>query len=540
MGDVGVPIGIHCIRLVDQQVVLEAEAGTGHAQCPACGTWSDRVHGWYTRRPLDLPWRGQTVRILLAVRRFRCTNAQCDRQTFAERFDSLVPPHGRRTLAATTFLTTLAEHVGGEAGARVARSAGLPVSADTLVRILRRSAAACTSAPRVLGVDDFAFRRRHRYGTILVDMETHAPIDLLTDRTADTLAAWLRDHPGVEIIVRDRAGAYAEGARAGAPNAMQVADRFHLIQNATQALEELLRSRPRRVVSVPEPDPPPIPPSGESTAVSIAEASPSLTSLSAARRRQLDRAGARIARWEEVHDRRARGQGLRQIAREMHIARMTVRRLLDRPRPSLEPVPRPPRPGGLTSPKLHPYVSHLEERWQAGCTNVRQLYRELAARGYTGSYSLLEQALRPSRPPRPPPRDRKREREPPRQLSVRWLCLRPPESLKEDERTALQQVLQQDAHLALGHSLVQHFRQLVHDRNVAALDQWLIDAEQSGIAPFLILAHGIRMDRLAVNAALTTPWSNGTVEGHVHRLKLIKRQGYGRTRPDLLRRRVVA
>jgi transposase len=534
------PVVIRCIRLIDQQVVLEVEGGDHQARCPLCGVWSDRRHGSYARRPLDLPWRGQVVRVLLTVRRFRCRVANCARQTFAEDFSSLVPKHGRRTVAATALLTSVAQELGGEAGARVARAGGLPVSPDTLLRILRQSATPCGSAPRVLGVDDFAFRRRHHYGTILVDMETHRPIDLLGDRTADTLATWLREHPGVEIIVRDRSGAYAEGGRAGAPQAIQVADRFHLIQNGSQALEEFLRGRPRRVVFVTGPDPPaPSAPDQSTPAPPGDEAPPALELLSAAKRQQVERAAARVARWQEVHDRRARGHGLRQIAREMHLARMTVRRLLDRPRPTSEPVRRPGRPGGLTSPKLQPYVSHLEARWQAGCTNVRQLHQELTNLGYEGSYSLLEQALRPSRLPRPPSRDRKANRRR-RQLSVRWLCLRPPESLKEEERIALEQVFQDDSQLALGYQLVQRFHQIVADREIAALEPWLIAAEQSNLAPFVILAHGIRMDRSAVNAALTTPWSNGTVEGHVHRLKLIKRQGYGRAKTDLLRRRVVA
>ncbi len=530
-------IVIYCIRLVDQEVILDAETTATRSPCPACGTWSDYVHGSYRRRPADLPWRGQPVRILLEVKRFRCLNAACKRKTFAENCNALVADHGRRTTAATLFLTTLAEKLGGEAGARTARASGLPVSGDTLLRILRRSAVSCDGAPRVLGVDDFAFRRRHRYGTILVDMESHEPIDLLGDRTADTLATWLREHPGVEILVRDRAGAYAEGAKAGAPEAVQVADRFHLIQNASQALEELLRTKPHRVVSVDGRDSPTPESLDTSPPASVIEEEPAAPPvLNAAKRRQVERATARIARWDEVHSRRNRGEGLREIARGMHIARMTVRRILDRPRPSAEPVPRPGRPGGLSSSKLQPYVTYLQDRWETGCTNVQQLYRELGSRGYTGSYSLLEQTLRP---PRPPPRHRK-GKDRPRQLSVRWLCLRPPESLNDEERSALDRVLGEDEQLALGHGLVQRFRKLVADRQIENLDPWLVDAEQSNLASFIILAHGIRMDRAAVDAALTMSWSNGRVEGHVNRLKLIKRQGYGRAKPDLLRRRVVA
>jgi len=195
-----------------------------------------------------------------------------------------------------------------------------------------------------------------------------------------------------------------------------------------------------------------------------------------------------------------------------------------------------PRPTGLSSPSLQPYVRYLQDQWQAGCINISQLYREIANQGYQGSRSLLFQALQTWRAPRPTPKERRRTRH----LRIRWLCLRPPEDLEPDDRLALDQVLTEDDALAVSHQLLQRFRVLIATWDLPAFTTWLADAEASGLAPFESLVRGIRVDYAAVEAALTTEWSNGPVEGHVHRVKLIKRQGYGRARFDLLRRRVLA
>jgi transposase len=399
-----------------------------------------------------------------------------------------------------------------------------------LLRLLRHAEQGDAPTPRVLGVDDFALRRGCRYGTILVDMENHRPIDLLDDREAGTLAGWLRDHPGVEIIVRDRAGAYAEGARAGAPDALQVADRFHLLLNASTALEELLRSRRRRTEWVPDPSPPPddTPPPDEPIAEPPATPSPT-------QRQRAERRARRIARWEEIRSRRAAGQNISQIARAVGKDRKTVRRYLATPAPPPAPYVVKPRPAGLSSPTLQPFVSYLQDRWQAGCTNVRRLYGELTLRGYTGSYSLLRGALRPWRPPRPDrvygPRHRR---------SIRWLCLRPKEKLTKEELAVRDRVLSEDPELARGCELLEQFHELVRRRDQPGLDGWIATVQESGLAPFQSLANGLQRDRAAVDAAFTTEWSNGLVEGQVNRLKLIKRQGYGRAKTDLLRRRVLA
>jgi transposase len=518
-GEASAPLSIRYIALDGDVVVLRSVGASVGARCPDCGVFSTVVHDRYRRRPADLPWRGWAVRLAVSVRRFRCLNRACARATFAEDLAAALPRRAQRTAAADAYLLRLAQASGGEAGARLAAAAGLPVSPDTLLRLLRRAGAEPAPTPRVLGVDDLSLRRRRRYATLLVDLDTHEPVDLLEGREAETLADWLRRHPGVATIVRDRAEAYADGARLGAPDAEQVADRFHLLQNASAALDELLRARRRRV----------------EVAAAPAEPDARAPPVSRRRRQEAERRAVRVGRWEEVRRRHAAGESLRGIALQMGLNRRTVTRLAGTAMPPRNQICQP-RPGGLRSPSLQPYVAHLQDRWQAGCDNISQLFREIVAQGYTSSRSLLYQALQPWRPPRSPAGARGRTR----RLSVRWLCLRAPDHLDANERAALDRLLAEDADLKRGHELLQRFRAALARRDVTQLDDWLADAAASALPPFVGLAKGLRADSAAVVNAFTTSWSNGPVEGHTHRLKLIKRQGYGRAKLDLLRCRVLA
>jgi transposase len=515
--------------MVDGAMVVLAVTGAADtARCPACGAVRGRVHSRYHRRPPDLPWRGHAVRLVLSARRFARANAACRRRTFVERFGDRLAWRARRTGAADALLLGLARAAGAEAGARRASAAGLPVGPDTLLRLERRAATATAPTPRVLGIDDVAWRRGQRDGLLRVDPATRRPVGMLPDAEPGTLAAWLRSHPGAQVIARDRGQRVVEGVAAGAPDATVVADRFHLVRDVHEALDALQRQR-RRAGS-------PAFRAAAASPVAVAAPTPPVTAPAApadapaGEPRPSFRVGP--ARWERAHALRAAGSSLRGIARELGLARTTVRRLLERadaPRQEYErprPVPR----------QVAPVLPHLQRRWAEGGRNGRQLTAEIAELGYAGSGSSVRWMIARWRPERSPP-DQQRPRH---TQHLRWLLLRPPERLTADEHADLARDLAADPDLAAGHALAKRFRDALRRRHLDAFEGWLAGAGSSGLAPFVGLAEGMRADRTAIRNASRWPWSTGPVEGHVNRLKLIKRRGYGRAKPDLLRSRIFA
>ena len=234
-------IRLDCIRPSGGTITLAVRTAASQAICPCCKRRTSLIHSRYVRRVADLPWHGVAVRLELHTRRFRCQNSLCKQRIFCERLPGVVAHYARKTGRLNAALELIGFALGGEAGARLAGELGLIVSPDTLLRRLRQSFQEERTTPRIIGVDDFAFRRGQRYGTLLVDLERRRPIDLLPDREAETLSAWLKAHPGIEIVTRDRSRTYASGITVGTPAAVQVADRWHLLKNLREALEQFLK-----------------------------------------------------------------------------------------------------------------------------------------------------------------------------------------------------------------------------------------------------------------------------------------------------------
>jgi len=350
--------------MAGKSVRIRARISGVGSVCPACGAASVRVHSRYERRLADTAAGGQETLVHLQVRRFFCQNGACPRVTFAEQVTGLTSRYARRTTGLGETLGAVALALGGRAGARLSGRLACPVSRSTLLRLIRALPEPSFAAPRVLGVDDFALRRGHVYGTVLVDIETRRPVDLLPERSADSFGSWLDSRPGVEVICRDRGGCYAEGAARGAPLAIQVADRWHLLHNLADAVERAAarhRSCLRDEASQPETAPAIQPPA------------------------QGQRANRTRYRHAEVHAALARGLTITQISRALHLDRKTVRRYATTPDPGdLCSGTRAVQPG-----LLDPYLPYLHQRWDEGCRGTEQLHREIRARGYRGSLRTL-------------------------------------------------------------------------------------------------------------------------------------------------------
>lgn len=509
-------------------VCLRARARAGQAVCPRCGQASGRVHSTYGRRLADAPVGGQPVVIRLAVRRFFCGNPDCAAVTFAEQIDGLTSRHARRTPPLAGMLTGIALALAGRAGSRLAALLDLTAGRSSLLRLVMALPDPEAGTVKALGVDDFAFRRGRDYGTVLVNAETGEPVDLLRDREAGTFADWLREHPGTEVICRDRAGTYAEGARQGAPDAIQVADRWHLYHNLAGHVEKTV-ARHRGCLEEPAPEPDPHEPAGSQPALDLQQAA----AAAAARRAEDSLLAVRTRqRYAQVQALRARGKGIKPIMTETGLARGTVRRFY-RAASADELLTK--IHGGRPS-LLDDHKPYLHQRWNQGCTNVRQLHDELRERGYRGSYGTISGYVQPFReagaapPARPGP--------PKARALASWI-LKHPDSLDDDGKAGLARARERCPHLDALAGHVTEFAKILTGLHGDRLGAW-IEAVQADDQPDLhSFARGLNHDHDAVLNGLTLPWNSGIVEGNVNRLKMLKRQMYGRATFALLRKRVL-
>lgn len=506
-------------------VVIDAHSVVYSGNCPDCGQSSDRIHSHYTRSPRDLPGSGRKVRLVLSVHRFRCSNSTCSRKTFAERIPEVVPLHGQRTARLTTTLQAIVFELSAEAGARVTQHLKMRVSGDTLCRILRQSPPSIEPPSRIVGMDDWAMKKGHIYGTLLVDLERHQPVDLLPEREVETVTAWLQARPGIEIICRDRASDYAKAATFGAPQATQIADRWHLLKNLGDALQRMLsgqtailRQAAIQAAEVLSDSPaPPVEPES-----SLQLPTQTLTSPSTARRQHV---------FDEVRQLAAQGYSKRAIARQLHVHRATVDRYIH-----ADELPRIQPPRRVS--KVAPWQEYVVKRISEDNCSIRDIWRELQAQGFSGQYASVQRAVHRWFPHR----SRRRPAPIPRPLSpcqAMWLLVRPSEQLTPDQIHYREILCDFSPDIAVVHDLAQRFTIMVNARQLDVYDRWLADARASGVPALRHFADGLQQDDAAVRAALWSELSNGQTEGQVNRLKVIKRIMYGRARFDLLRLRVL-
>jgi transposase len=534
----------------ETRVVIELFSVQPTAACPRCQQESARQHSHYYRFPADLPLVGSPVRLQIRVRRFFCDNDNCQKRTFAEQFLSLLVERARRTSRLTSLLKQIAFEVSAESGARILSWMGAMVSPDSLLRLVRTIPESEVKTPWALGVDDWAKKKGQSYGTILVNLETHQVVDILPDRSAETITKWLQEHPGVEVISRDRGTNYIKGVTDGAPNAIQVADRWHLLKNLREAVEALLADKPVCLKAAANKlETQQTEPATNETAASVdvsgieavgAMSENSTPLLTQAEARKQARHARKQERFDLVHKMHEQGFSGREISRQMKMSARTVKQYLQAD--SCRFYPEGVRRGNS---KLDAYQSYLEERWQAGCYNATRLWREICQQGFDGSRGLVANWAAAERKLLPKANKNGKRAPAPRKIipwsigRTAWLLVKRDADLDQEEKHALERVKQADHIVTHAYQLVQTFQEMVREQQVEKLIPWLNDVATSGIIALVSFANGIRRDLAAVKNALSLPWSNGQTEGQVNRLKFIKRQMYGRANFDLLRRRVL-
>ncbi len=519
-----------CVSLVSTQP-------TSH--CPLCGSAATRIHSRYQRKLADLPSAGQPVRFLLSVRKFFCDVPTCPRKIFTERLIPFVAPRARVTQRLFQMVQVIGLATGGRLGVRVTDRFGIQTSRHTILRRIMALPTMPVGKVSQIGIDDFSFRRGRKFGTILVDLQTHKVLDVLPDRTADTSADWMAAHPEIELVSRDRGGDYAAAARKAVPGATQTADRFHLLKNLGEALEGVLArhlaAQRKRQTEKARVTPPPTSPASPPPHLL-----PKSVVLSQAKREE------RLAQYQQVVALREQGFSQTAIASQVGIGHATVSRWLSNSTfPEQKSRPR--------SASVDPYLKDLVERWEEGLHTVAELHRELVADGYSHQYNSVYRRLlrsfpegRKKRYTRSLPEGQKKQ-EAPDQLSrppvlarqAMFLFLRRSEELSAEEQETLTLLRSLHSEVDQAYELVQQFAQMLRTRTGEQLDEWLCRVKESRIRELQSFVTGVLRDKEAVKAGLTLSASNGMVEGKVNKLKLIKRMGYGRAAFPLLRQRVL-
>ncbi|MGA2730874.1 MAG: ISL3 family transposase [Terracidiphilus sp.] len=541
----GIGLTLSGFEKSEQGWLIRAEGRT-RSECPSCGTQSSARHSRYWRHLQDLPVQGNRVALRLRLSRWRCRNAECEQAIFRERLGEVVAAWARRTSRVEEVLLLVGHRTGGRAAEFLLKRLAIAVSDDTILRRVKRRARAARHGEqrlRVVGVDDWAWKKGQSYGTILVDLERRTVADLLPQRSAEQLAEWLKQHPEVEVITRDRFGLYAGGARRGAPQARQVADRFHLLLNLREAVEKELARQRRRLTL------PPVEEDQVTKTVPVTDSRSNPEVQTQQRQLVAERWRAKEELFARVRALYVSGRRASVIVRETGVGRRRVDKWIRctqlPPRNEMEPKP--------TSPRF--FAAHLQRRWAEGCHEGPRLLTEIRALGYRGCYSSLAKFLagwrdhEPELQPksRPPASVRLRQQAGvhptvTRQISplVAAALLSKPRPLLTGWQAAKVDALKKACpDFARMRSLVMSFRGILQSGKIRTLARWMKQANGSGIYGMKRFVRTLKHDLAAVKNALRESWSNGPVEGHINRLKTLKRQMYGRAGFELLRARLL-
>jgi len=472
----GAGLVLEHVQLCGEVVHLFVHVEASGAFCPSCACWSAAFHSSYERSIVDLPMADRQVVVHLDVRRFRCHEPTCPSKTFVEQVPVLVKRYARRTQRLRSDIEFIGLALGGRPGSRLCRRQKKPTSRTTLLRLVRALPEPPIETPRELGVDEFAFRRGRRYGTILVNADTHDVIDLLEDPSADALVSWLDDHPGVQVICRDRDGVYASAAKRGAPDAMQVADRWHIVHNLAAALERMAV----RVLA---------PLHKQHAADALAKLDKQRKEADLSTQGRIEMRNER--RHAEIHALHNRGLTITAIADQLRLNRRTVRKFL-----GVGSAAELRRTLGAGPSRLDRFAAYLVRRWQEGCQVSAYLHDELRALGYRGSKRSVRRFVEGWRRSQPPPPVR---RVLPGPQTVCWLLLRRRSDLDDAERMLLTDMCRRSSELAVSRRLAQRFMILVRERCSGQLDQWIADVQATGPPELRGFSRNLHHDWLAVS-----------------------------------------
>jgi transposase len=484
---------------LDGVIVVRARTAGGLVPCPRCGAGTGQVHGYYERTLADVPADGRPVVVRVRVRRMRCPVPGCPVQTFREQVPGVLDRYQRRTTRLAGQAGEVARRLAGRAGAGLLAALGVPLSRHTALRLLLRLALPEVAVPRVLGVDDFALRRGHVYATILLDAETGQRIDVLPSRKADVLEAWLRGHPGVQVVCRDGSGAYGEAVRRALPGAVQSGDRWHLWHSLAGAVLKEVAAH----------------------STCWAAAGPPLN--------HGKQAATTAERWRQVHDLTDKGTGLLECSRRLGLSLNTVKRYARAAEP--ERMIRAPK---YRAALVDPYRDHLRARRAADpAVPVWQLLAEIREQGYPGSMNLLYRYITQGRVEADRPHLSPK--------SVTRLLLTRPDALSDSQQTLLGGLTAACPEMTSLAGLVRSFAALLKPEpaNEARLGDWAETARASDLPNVHAFTRGLDLDIDAAIAAVTLPFHNGRTEGVNTKTKMIKRQMYGRAGFALLRHRIL-
>lgn len=495
--------------------------------CPVCGEVSRSRHSFYSRQLQDFPWQGVALELWATIGRFRCRNSSCPRKIFCERLPGIARPYGRQTERASEIVRLIGYVAGGLPGQRLLARLSIATSDDTVLRRVREQPTEASAVPiHNLGVDDWAWRKGQDYGTILVNLDLHRVVDLLPDRAAESFSAWLKQHPEIVTIARDRCGLYAEGATLGAPQSQQVADRFHLLVNLSATMERVLEERSRQLILPPIEQPPAeLPANVADTSKESPRPAPLRITQSQLRRER------RLERYQQVLALFNSGQSQAAISRALGMGRKTIRRWLGRGEfPERKPPHRPP-------PKVSEFADYLQQRWNEGCHNASRLYQEIRQKGYSGKHAMVRRFVSGWRKTGKPTSPELPQRISPKHAAI--LVTRPADKINDEQQQLLDRIETQCPEVIDLRKISLGFRAALAGDDSNQLRGWVEGAKHSEFGPVVRFAYGLQKDISAVAAAVDTSWSTGQVEGQINRLKMIKRQMYGRAGFELLRARVL-